>query len=396
VGSFQTALIALTELWLKVSAMPSTRRAKREAEPHVKFEVKSSDDEGDDAGSLEDQTKHSGKKGRKKMKSGTGILKKEAPIVITASKEKSGAVGGLSSKQSGNGPAFVPNASQRVAGMFQSLMERVTVPLRSDEKGDDGAKMVSPERFVSKGVTEIAHLSLFKGSKIITARVVEKSDPKEWQSKDGKKSGVVLSLKLRDAKGDTIQGTFFDGTEEFYEGIEVGKAYTFYGGELKMANPQYNTCSSNLEFTFKSKGRIELALNFEDDAISSTGMEEKVPTFVSIATLEMFKRNQGIRGMVMKKNPLRTYTNLKGPGCVFSVDLEDNSDKTIRATFFNEEAKTFYEFLAEGNTYTFVGFAISRSVHQYDDCTSPFELRMERGCEINAYLFDDDESDDDA
>jgi hypothetical protein len=242
----------------------------------------------------------------------------------------------------------------------------------------------------------IKQLSVFKGSRIITARVFEKGLLKEWSSKDGRKNGLLFALKLRDAAGDTIQGTFFDGTQAFYDGVEVNSTYTFYGGELKMAHPTYNTCTSGLEFTFSSKCQMELnvdAVEDEDDD-PSTPTE---PILVTIAGLDMLRKNQSICARVTEKSSLRTFTGVKGPGCVFSIDVEDASDKSIRATFFNEEAEIYYDMMNQGNTYTFAGFQVKRSSHSYDCCTSPYEIMVEKGCKIthligNDPMFGDDSS----
>jgi hypothetical protein len=236
-------------------------------------------------------------------------------------------------------------------------------------------------------ITSIADLSIFKGSKVISAQVFEKSELREWNSKDGKKSGLLFSVKLKDSAGDTIQGTFFDGNEAFYDGVELNKVYIFYGGELKEANATYNLCTSNFEFTFSSKCQIELV---EDAAVVERFADEETSSEpITISSLVMFKANQAIRAKVMARSPLRTFTTPKGTGCVFSVDLEDVSEKTIRATLFNDEAEMYYEILKEDNWYIFTGFAVKRSVHSYDECTSPYELRIEKGCKITLFLHTD-------
>jgi hypothetical protein len=75
------------------------------------------------------------------------------------------------------------------------------------------------------------------------------------------------------------------------------------------------------------------------------------PILVTIAGLEMLRENQSICVCVTEKSSLRT--GVKGPGCVFSIDVEDASDKSIWATFFNEEAETYYDMMNQGNMYTF-------------------------------------------
>ncbi len=271
----------------------------------------------------------------------------------------------------------------RVTGEAKGISKFATPPRKNAE-----AVVVTP---VTPGcmatapkITLIADLSIFKGSKVISARVFEKSELREWKSKDGRKSGLLFSVKLKDSVGDTIQGTFFDGNEAFYDGVELNKVYNFYGGELKEANATYNLCTSNLEFTFSSKCQIELV---EDASVVERFSDEETSSEpVLISSLEMFKANQAIRAKVTARSPLRTFTTVKGPGCVFSVDLEDVSEKTIRATLFNDEAEMYYEILKEDNWYIFAGVTVKRSEHSYDECTSPFELRIEKGCKITLFL----------
>jgi hypothetical protein len=270
---------------------------------------------------------------------------------------------------------------------------KVDLSVATPPRKHTSAMLVSPATGGSPtkapNITPIAELNIFKGSKNICARVFEKSDLKIWNSRDGKKSGLLFSVKLNDAAGDTIQGTFFDGDEEFYDGVELNKVYTFNGGELKMANAQYNTCTSKMEFTFSRRCQIELV---DDATVAESYVEDHTSSeivLVTISTLEMFKGNQAIRARVTAKSPVRSFTTPKGTGSVFSVDLEDVSEKTVRATLFNDEAEIYHEMLKEDNWYIFTGFSVKRSVHSYDDCTSPYELRIEKGSKITLFLHTD-------
>ena len=64
-------------------------------------------------------------------------------------------------------------------------------------------------------------------------------------------------------------------------------------------------------------------------------------------------RNWTIRGRVTMKSQVRTFTNDRGNGKVFSVDLLDKDGGEIKASFFNQSVDKFFDLIDAGKIYTF-------------------------------------------
>eukprot|EP00922_Rhytidocystis_sp_ex-Travisia-forbesii_P044416 GHVS01066258.1.p1 GENE.GHVS01066258.1~~GHVS01066258.1.p1 ORF type:complete len:366 (-),score=42.05 GHVS01066258.1:2560-3657(-) len=78
-----------------------------------------------------------------------------------------------------------------------------------------------------------------------------------------------------------------------------------------------------------------------------------------------------IKAKVRVKAEMRTYTNAKGEGRFFSIDLTDRSGQTIRATFFNRGCDRWHALLTEGKTYTFTkGNLSAANKHVFLLCVS--------------------------
>lgn len=60
-----------------------------------------------------------------------------------------------------------------------------------------------------------------------------------------------------------------------------------------------------------------------------------------------------IKARIMNKPPIRTWSNARGEGKLFSMDLCDESGE-IRATAFKEQCDKFYDMIEVLNIYFFI------------------------------------------
>lgn len=58
---------------------------------------------------------------------------------------------------------------------------------------------------------------------------------------------------------------------------------------------------------------------------------------------------------VTKKSDMRTWSNARGEGNLFSVDLLDEDGSEVKGTFFKQDADKWIQVLQEGNVYSFCG-----------------------------------------
>ncbi|KAL7536539.1 hypothetical protein ACHAXR_007220, partial [Thalassiosira sp. AJA248-18] len=105
--------------------------------------------------------------------------------------------------------------------------------------------------------------------------------------------------------------------------------------------------------------------------------------FTPISGLNMYSNRWVIRAKVTSKGDVRTWSNAKGEGQLFSAELLDSSGTDVRCTFFKEAVDKFYNFLEEGRVYTFSGGRLKVANMQYNTCKSQFEITFDQNSEIH-------------
>ena len=112
----------------------------------------------------------------------------------------------------------------------------------------------------------------------------------------------------------------------------------------------------------------------------------------SIKNLNMYNNRWTIRARVTSKSDVRTWSNARGEGSLFSVELLDASGVDIRATFFKEAVDRFYNMLQVGSVYRLGGGRLKVANAQYNTCQSQFEITFDQNSEIHLDNSGDDGS----
>lgn len=107
-----------------------------------------------------------------------------------------------------------------------------------------------------------------------------------------------------------------------------------------------------------------------------------------IESLSPYQNNWTIKGRVSYKSDVRTWSNAKGEGKLFNVNLLDESDE-IRATAFNDMADKFYNLLQEGKVYYVTKARIQQAKPKFSHLSHPYELSLDKDTEITE-CFDTD------
>ena len=117
--------------------------------------------------------------------------------------------------------------------------------------------------------------------------------------------------------------------------------------------------------------------------VRNTAAAAGASNITAIAQLNMYQNKWVIRARLTSKSDVRTWSNAKGEGSLFSVELLDSSGMDIRATFFKEGVDKFYSVMQVGKVYTLTGGRLKVANMQYNTCKSNFEITFDQNSEIH-------------
>ncbi|KAI9923270.1 hypothetical protein PsorP6_002739 [Peronosclerospora sorghi] len=90
-----------------------------------------------------------------------------------------------------------------------------------------------------------------------------------------------------------------------------------------------------------------------------------------------------IKARVTTRAPIKNWTNVRGSGKLFSVDLLDAKGGEIRATFFNDGVDKFYEMLRPGGVFYFAGGKIKMANRRFSSVDNDYEVTFDTNSDIS-------------
>ncbi|KAB1264982.1 Replication protein A 70 kDa DNA-binding subunit [Camelus dromedarius] len=160
--------------------------------------------------------------------------------------------------------------------------------------------------------------------------------------KDGRR--VVILMELEVLKSAEAVGVKIGNPAPYNEGSTVPKAY----GASKIFGKAGGTSIVN----------------------SSGGTQSKV---VPIASLTPYQSKWTICARVTNKSQIRTWSNSRGEGKLFSIELVDESGE-IRATAFNEQADKFFPLIDVNKVYYFSKGTLKIANKQFTSVKNDYEM----------------------
>ncbi|XP_071448452.1 replication protein A 70 kDa DNA-binding subunit [Hetaerina americana] len=107
------------------------------------------------------------------------------------------------------------------------------------------------------------------------------------------------------------------------------------------------------------------------------------PTSAShpIASLSPYQNKWVIKARVTNKSGIRTWSNSKGEGRLFSVDLVDESGE-IRATAFNEQCDAFFEMIEINKVYFIKGCRLKGANKKFSSIQNDYEMTFTQETQV--------------
>ena len=104
--------------------------------------------------------------------------------------------------------------------------------------------------------------------------------------------------------------------------------------------------------------------------------------YMPIGALNQFSQEFRFKARVVKKPPLRQYTNQKGSGQIMGIDLIDREGTMIQATLFNEMAEKWYPKIEENKVYIFANGKVGLSNKRFTSIKNDYSLTFGLETEI--------------
>ncbi|CAH0477764.1 unnamed protein product [Peronospora belbahrii] len=90
-----------------------------------------------------------------------------------------------------------------------------------------------------------------------------------------------------------------------------------------------------------------------------------------------------IKARVTTRAPIKNWSNARGSGKLFSVDLLDAKGGEIRATFFKDGVDKFYEMLRPGGVFYFSGGKVKMANRRFSSVDNDYEVTFDTHSEIS-------------
>lgn len=123
---------------------------------------------------------------------------------------------------------------------------------------------------------------------------------------------------------------------------------------------------------------------------SRSESKSQASNYTAIADISPYSTKTVLHCRVSDRAPIRTFTNAKGEGKLFSATLVDESGE-IKLTGFNEQVDQFYEMLKPGEVFVMSQFRVTPAKKQFSNINHDYELMLTRNTVIEKSQSADDD-----
>ncbi|XP_041850558.1 replication protein A 70 kDa DNA-binding subunit isoform X2 [Melanotaenia boesemani] len=158
---------------------------------------------------------------------------------------------------------------------------------------------------------------------------------------------------------------------------KIGEPTPFVEGQSKGPQP-LRVPETRAPLQQQNKNEVNRGLNRDfgkkppSAALSTPGGSSKV---VPIASLNPYQSKWTIRARVTNKSSIRTWSNSRGDGKLFSMEIVDESGE-IRVTGFNQEVDKFYSLIEVGKVYYISKGSLKIANKQYSSLKNDYEMTL--------------------
>lgn len=129
----------------------------------------------------------------------------------------------------------------------------------------------------------------------------------------------------------------------------------------------------------KPKEEIKQPMKFNEEIKKAKVEENK--SFTKLAALNPFMNDWSIKGRVVSKSEIRTFSTQKGEGKLFSFEFQDSTNQ-IKIIAFNDPVDVFFPLIEVGGCYKISKGSVKMANKQFSSNTCDYEIHLEKNSEI--------------
>ncbi|TIC40441.1 replication factor-a protein [Wallemia mellicola] len=153
---------------------------------------------------------------------------------------------------------------------------------------------------------------------------------------------------------------------------KIGSPQNF--DQTKSQQPQQQTEQQPQQQDIKPDVKPDIKPNF------SKGPSSQAPVY-PIEGLSPYQNKWTIKARVTQKSDIKFWSNQRGEGKLFSVNLMDETGE-IRATGFNESVDEFYNMLEEGKVFFITKARVQIAKKQFSNLQNEYEIAFDKTTHI--------------
>ncbi|XP_044742853.1 replication protein A 70 kDa DNA-binding subunit [Chrysoperla carnea] len=237
----------------------------------------------------------------------------------------------------------------------------------------DGRYMINFAMLASQVTDLVADGSLTNNAVIVVKRYITTKIQSNGKN-DNRRVLLILELDIL-AKGEDIGmklGNPMNLTAEII--AEADKA-----NSSKLLSEKTNGNASNTWDKSPNKPASNTSMQTSMNTTSNSTFNPNMCH--PIEALSPYNSKWVLKVRVMNKSSIRTWSNSKGEGKLFSMDVCDETGE-IRITGFRDEVDKFYDMIQTDRIYYITGGQIKLANKQYSTLKNDYEITLNRDTEI--------------
>jgi len=195
---------------------------------------------------------------------------------------------------------------------------------------------------------------------------------------------IVKSFEL-ECKCEELFGTPVDysSSESNETNIDTTTGNTNSSNTINTSNIiQKNEPTTTTNTSNTNNIKTNFSINVPSRNVNLNTNSKNAPLSLPLSGLSSFSKDFTVVVKITVKNPMKTYTNQKGEGCLFGFTMIDSEGTEMECTAFNVAAKKVYDILQKDKVYSIKGAYIKINDKKFASVKNDYKMILEDNVQI--------------